>query len=301
MRSPLLLALLFLYTACDSAEHEVVLYTSQDQFYAEPILQEFTRETGIRVRTVFDTESAKTAGLANRLRHEAPHPRCEVFWSNEEMHTRLLARDGVVDESAIRTVGYRTRRLVLNTNLLSSAQLPSSLLELTNEYWRGKVALAYPLYGTTSSHFLALRQQWGAERWLQWCRALARNNTKVLDGNSVVVKLVGAGEAWIGLTDSDDIAAGLRSGLPVTAAPVTPEMLVIPNTIVPVAPLTDHGRRLMDFLSRPETAARLAALGALEGADPGAITNKIHRIDWRTAASEVNSVMETLREIFLRS
>ena len=110
-------------------------------------------------------------------------------------------------------VGYRSRRIVINTNRLSLAAAPHSLLELTNETWRGKVALAYPQFGTTATHFHALRQHWGDERWQAWCRALAANKPLLVDGNSVVVKMVGRGEAWIGLTDSDDIAAGQAGGL----------------------------------------------------------------------------------------
>src|SRR5436190_18522047 len=62
------LLLVFLLSACSRPKNEVVLYTSQDQFYAEPILKDFTAKTGIEVLPVFDTESAKTAGLAHRLR-----------------------------------------------------------------------------------------------------------------------------------------------------------------------------------------------------------------------------------------
>src|SRR5678815_972273 len=84
-------------TGCSRSEKPyVVLYTSQDQFYAEPILKEFTVRTGIEVRAVFDTESAKTAGLAHRIRAERAEPQCDVFWSNEELHTRLLGRDGFI-------------------------------------------------------------------------------------------------------------------------------------------------------------------------------------------------------------
>src|SRR6187455_1304760 len=87
----ILLSLLLL--GCGRNAEHVVLYTSQDQFYAEPILAQFTKDTGIEVRPVFDTESAKTAALAHRLRAEKSNPQCDVFWSNEEMHGRLLARD----------------------------------------------------------------------------------------------------------------------------------------------------------------------------------------------------------------
>src|SRR5688572_30930315 len=91
----LLAGVLLLLIGCAKRDY-VVLYTSQDQFYAEPILKEFTEKTGIEVRTVFDTESAKTAALAHRLRAEKNNPQCDVFWSNEEMHTRLLAQDTII-------------------------------------------------------------------------------------------------------------------------------------------------------------------------------------------------------------
>jgi iron(III) transport system substrate-binding protein len=304
VKSVLGLAIALLALAgCQSSERDtVVLYTSQDQFYAEPILREFTRETGIEVRAVFDTESAKTAGLANRLRHEKSNPHCDVFWNNEEMHTRLLVHEGVIQSNAVRTAGYRTRRLVVNTNLLPLAQAPAGLLALTNASWRGKIVLAYPLYGTTSSHFLALRQLWGEEVWRRWCEGLVANGAKVVDGNSVVVKLVGAGEAWIGLTDSDDIAAGQRAGLPVEQAPLNGELLAIPNTISRIATArTTEADRLIEFLTRPETIDRLVAIGALEGRDFSASRGATLSIRWENISAEMAAVLTALREIFLRS
>ena len=46
---------------------QVVAYCAQDEEYAEPILREFNRQTGIKVRAVYDNEAVKTVGLANRL------------------------------------------------------------------------------------------------------------------------------------------------------------------------------------------------------------------------------------------
>src|SRR5262245_48604861 len=45
----------------------VTVYAAQDQVFAEPLLKEFERETGIRVRAAYDSEAVKTVGLANRL------------------------------------------------------------------------------------------------------------------------------------------------------------------------------------------------------------------------------------------
>ena len=50
----------------------VVVYTSQDEVFAEPTSGEFQSRTGIRVRPVYDSESVKTVGLVNRLLANAP-------------------------------------------------------------------------------------------------------------------------------------------------------------------------------------------------------------------------------------
>src|SRR6185295_15351211 len=183
--------LLFSSVNCShgSGQRTVVVYAAQDQVYAEPILHEFEKETGIKVKTVFDSEAVKTVGLANRLLAERDHPQCDVFWGNEEMRTRQLAAQNTFRETNGWTAfGYRSRRVVINTNKLSLANAPKSLLELTNEAWRGKVALAFTQFGTTATHFHALRQVWGEERWLEWCRTFAANKPFIVDGNSVVVK-----------------------------------------------------------------------------------------------------------------
>jgi hypothetical protein len=49
------------------AEPQVIVCAAQDQVYAEPILREFEKETGIKVNAVYDSEAVKTVGLANRL------------------------------------------------------------------------------------------------------------------------------------------------------------------------------------------------------------------------------------------
>ena len=300
IRSLLAIVILVL-TGCAKRDY-VVLYTSQDQFYAEPILAEFTAATGIEVRPVFDTESAKTAALAHRLRAEKNNPQCDVFWSNEEMHTRFLVRDGIISSNDVQTVGFRTRQVAINTNLLTIADAPNSLLDLSAENFRGKVALAYPLFGTTSAHFMALRQHWGDARWRQWCESLVTNNAKVVDGNSVVVRLVGAGECALGLTDSDDIQAGLRQGFPIAALPAFTESFVIPNTIsiISGSPHSALARRLANYLADPATLQRLVDLGAIEGINPPD-SDKMLKIDWSSPLADLDDMNEILKKIFLRS
>ena len=61
----------------------VVVYTSEDQVFSEPILRDFEKETGIKVKAVFDTEESKSTGVMNRLIAEKNNPQADVFWANE--------------------------------------------------------------------------------------------------------------------------------------------------------------------------------------------------------------------------
>jgi iron(III) transport system substrate-binding protein len=281
----------------------VIAYCAQDQEYAEAIFRDFAKATGIWVRPVYDNEAVKTVGLANRLIAERPHPRGDVFWGNEEMRTRQMAAQKAFRETnGWAAFGYRSRRIVINTNHLSLAAAPRSLLELTNETWRGRVALAYPQFGTTATHFHALRQYWGDERWQAWCRALAANDPLLVDGNSVVVKAVGRGEAWIGLTDSDDIAAGQHEGLAIAPLPMTEETLLIPNTIGVVrgAPDPESAQRLFDYLQRRSVVEKLIASKALEGISASEVTMTTLKVNWNVLLADLKGTTATLNQIFLR-
>lgn len=294
------LLVILLLGGCGPSGDSVVLYTSQDQVYASEIIADFTRETGMTVLPLYDSESVKTTGLVNRLLAEKARPRCDVFWSNEEIMMRRLAAKNVVAEEEIQTFGYRSRQLVVNTNRVAMSEVPESLEALTNPVWRRRVALAYPLYGTTVTHFMALREAWGGERWEDWCRRLLANEPFVLDGNSTVVRMVGAGEAWLGLTDSDDVLVGQRNGLPVIGISIPAEFPVIANSVglIQGAPNPEAGRKLMQYLQRPETVAKLVLRGALQGEDPNQVAHQ--EVVWSAVVSEFDEAFEWLAEVFLR-
>ena len=301
----LLACVALLWTGCGkNGPSAVIVYTSQDEEFAEPIFREFERQTGIHVRPVYDSEAVKTVGLVNRLITEQSNPQCDVFWNNEEFRTRqLAARDVFRATNGWTHLGYRTRRLVINTNLLSAASAPRTFSDATNTLWRGKAALAYPLFGTTATHFLALRQFWGDERWQKWCRALAANKPFLVDGNSVVVKQVARGEASFGFTDSDDIAGAQREGSPVAPLPVTEETLFVPNTVGVIrdCPHPEAAQRLFEYLSDPKVSQKLVELRALEGAtlDPAVAATGL-KVDWDQLLRDLDTATEETKQIFLR-
>jgi len=94
-----LLAMLILSLGgCKGKEpaQEVVIYTSLDKVFSQPILEAFEKETGIKVLDVYDSEATKTTGLVNRLIAEKNNPRADVFWNSETGRTIVLKQKGVL-------------------------------------------------------------------------------------------------------------------------------------------------------------------------------------------------------------
>src|SRR3972149_2033180 len=88
-------ALLLSVKVC-SAGNEVVVYTSEDKIFSEPVLQAFGKKTGIKVRTIYDTEETKSTGLVNRLIAEKDNPQADVFWSGDPVRPALLEFKSII-------------------------------------------------------------------------------------------------------------------------------------------------------------------------------------------------------------
>ena len=118
----------------------------------------------------------------------------------------------------------------------------------------------------------------------------------------MVARLVAKGEAWIGLTDSDDAAMVQRQGAPIAVLPMNAETLLIPNTVGVIrnAPHPDAAQRLFSYLLRPEVARRLVQAGALEGVDPREVTVKTLQPDWDKVLAQFQETTRFLKTVFLR-
>lgn len=256
----------------------VVVYTALDEIYSRPILDAFEAQSGIPVQAVYDTEAAKTTGLVTRLINEATRPRCDVFWNNEVAQTILLKEKGVLAAyvpEAAGTIpapfkdpeGYwtgfaaRARVIIYNTDLVETP--PTSIYDFINPAYRGKCAVAMPLFGTTATHAAALYALWGEEQAHSFFELLKSNEVAFLSGNAEVRDRVARGDYAFGLTDTDDANGAVEDGLP--AQWLLPDQdklgtLLIPNAVslIENAPNPDGARQLIDFLLSPAVEQRLA-------------------------------------------
>lgn len=260
----------------------VVVYCALDRLYAQPILETFTRATGITVLPKWDTEATKTTGLVQSIRAERRNVRCDVFWNNELSQTIGLARDDLLTPYASpaaadlpawardpqhRWTGFaaRARVLIVNTNLVPADQRPTSYRDLLRPKWKGRIGIAKPLFGTTATHAAALYAALGKAKAEQFFAELKANGVVVCAGNADVKDRVAAGELAFGWTDTDDANLAVQAKQPVAVvfpdqAPKGFGTLLIPNavSIVRGGPNPETAQKLIDYLLSPEVEAALA-------------------------------------------
>lgn len=328
------IVLLVLAVGCSRPAQRVVLYCAQDREFAEAVLGDFTKATGLVVAPKYDTEATKSVGLAAELELDAKRPRCDVHWNNEILGTIRLQRAGVYEryespaaepypsacKPADRTwtaFAARARVLIVNTNLVPEAERPKTLAELTEPKWRGRVAIAKPLFGTTATQAAALFDVLGPEKAKAFYRGLKTNGVHVVAGNKHSAEAVARGECAVGLTDTDDAMSLLEIGKPV--AIVFPDRdglgtLFIPNTLAVVkgCPNPAGAKKLVDYLLSAEVEAKLAASASRQiplnpqvkvALPPGMetpATVKPMAVDWEKAADYWPESQRFLADEFAR-
>lgn len=264
----------------------VVVYTALDEMFSRPILAKFEEQTGIEVRPVYDTEASKTTGLVMRIINEADRPRADVFWNNEIAQTIVLKDKGLLEAYASPAAeaipahykdpehfwtGFaaRGRVIIYNTDLVAAP--PTSIMDYLDPKWKGKGAIAKPLFGTTATHAAALFTLWGEEKAQTFFKDLLANDVAVLAGNATVRDMVASGAYAWGLTDTDDANGAIEDGLPAKwHFPDQEEgglgTLVIPNTVALVknAHHSEAGKALIDYLLSPEVEKTLSELRGMQ-------------------------------------
>ena len=324
---------LLIAAGCSSpADDEVVVYAALDREFSQPILDAFQRDTGVTVLDKYDIESTKTVGLVSAIIQERNRPRCDLFWNNEILHTLRLQKMGLLEVYAspaavsfpenYRSADHdwfglaaRARVLIVNKELVAVDDFPTSIEDLADAKWHGKVGIAKPLAGTTATHAAVLFATWGDERATAFFRAV-KQNADVLSGNKQVAAAVGRGQLAFGITDTDDAIIEIDNGLPVEI--VFPDQqpdglgsLFIPNTLCLIkgSRNTKNARRLVDYLLAPDVEAALAGGRSAQfpinpnvAARSRALPDRELKwmdVDFAAAAEKWDSASLTLREIFM--
>src|SRR5438046_6487543 len=274
------LALIPILTSCrPTSSRTVVVYVSEDQVFSEPILKDFERETGITVKSVFDTEEAKSTGVMNRLVAEKDNPQAHMYWANEPVRADALKQRGVstpyespsaegigdqFKDPDYYWTGFSARARLLLVNAKSTIK-PASVMAYTEPSAKGRTALANPLFGTTTDYVAALFTMWGDERARTFMNEMKKNGVKTTTSNGESADFVAAGQVDFSLVDSDDAVNRKKQGKPVEIIYPDQEpsglgVLILPNAVVMIkgGPHPENGKRVIDYLLRQSNERKLA-------------------------------------------
>jgi iron(III) transport system substrate-binding protein len=309
-------------TGCPSKQQgNVVVYVSEDQVFSETILRDFERDTGIRVKPVFDTEEAKSTGVMNRLLAEKNNPQADVYWANEPIRAEVLRQENVAAAYQSPSAegipaqfkdpqGYwtgfsaRARVLLVSQSVTNKAK---SITAYTDPAFKGKAVIANPLFGTTTTEIAALFILWGDEKANAFLTDMKQNGVKIATSNGESADFVASGDSAFGLVDSDDAANRMKQGKPVEM--IYPDQaenevgcFIVPNAVVLIknGPHPEAAKKLIDYLLSAETERKLALSDAAQiplhqGVDTPPIVPKIET--FKTMKTDYAAVARKMREI----
>lgn len=192
---------------------QVTIYSGRSQDLMEPVLDAFECETGIELAVRYGSATE----LALLLAEEGDRSKADVFLSNSPGPIGFLAADGLlgkIDDDVLglvepqnratngEWVGFsgRKRVTVYNTEAITDADLPNSIFELTDEKWRGRVAIP-GTNGSFQDWFTVFRDQHGSDVATQWINDMVANDAKYYPNNRSIVEAAGRGEIDLGLVN----------------------------------------------------------------------------------------------------
>lgn len=208
-----LLALGLLGSSCSTDSERLTVYSGRTQDLISPLLQQFSEETGIKI----DVRYGDSADLALLIDTEGEQTDTDVFISQNpgavgflDAQQRLTQLDddelALVDEQFRSDTGDwvglsgRVRVLVYNTDLVDESELPESVLDLTGEEFRGRVAVA-PTNGSFQDFVTAMRVELGEDVAAEWLDGMAANDARPYSNNTAIVEAVTRGEIEMGLVN----------------------------------------------------------------------------------------------------
>ena len=189
----------------------LVVYSGRSESLVGPIIEQFGEATGIDVQVKYGS----TFEIAATLLEEGSNSPADVFFAQDPgglgaVSEMLASLPGdvvlKVPEWARSTDGSwvgisgRARVIVYSTELVSEDELPTSVKDLTDPKWKGKIGWP-PTNASFRTMVTAMRMMWGEDETRQWLLDMQANEPGIFPKNTPIVAAAGAGEVAVGLVN----------------------------------------------------------------------------------------------------
>jgi len=94
----------------------------------------------------------------------------------------------------------RAISILYNTELVKPGDVPKTLDDLLNPKWKGKISIPDPSSHTTTAQFFWNLQKFKGEKWLDYVKALAKQQPLLVESLAPVPTAIIKGEALVGIT-----------------------------------------------------------------------------------------------------
>ncbi len=191
----------------------LVVYSGRSKTLVEPLFQQFSTATGIAIEARY----AGSTDMANLLLEERDRTPADVFFSQDPGALGAVAEAGLLSPLPDSTLGLveraycspkgewvgvsgRARVISWSRERLKESDVPSSVFDLTNEQWRGRVGWA-PSNASFQLFITAMRHLHGDEKARQWLLDMKTNGARDYPSNRPVIQAIADGEVDLGLVN----------------------------------------------------------------------------------------------------
>ena len=193
---------------------DFTLYSGRNETLVGPLVERYAEET----ETTIDVRYGGTGELAATILEEGENTPASLFFAQDAGALGLLADDGLfqsLPEELLKRVDSRfqdpdgrwvgvtgrARVLAYNTNTVTAEDLPSTVRDLTDPVWAGRIGWA-PENASFQAFVTAFRLMDGDDAVREWLEAMTANETVNFgDSNSAIVQAIGNGEIDAGLVN----------------------------------------------------------------------------------------------------
>ena len=267
-------------TTTAAMEKELVIYSSRREALMMPTVEAFQKKTGVKV----SVKSGGSAELRELVAQEGTAIKADIYFTTDWVDAELLRRknllaphtspltEGVPAEfraadGAWTGVIARSRNIMVNTTLVKREEYPTSVFDLTDPKWKGRVAASSLRDGVPIwlASLILLKGEAETVRYIE--TMIKTNGMKVLSGGSDVANAVSQGEFAAGLVNHYYYVPKKREGAPVDL--IYPDQgagqigtLVIPLAVAATkyAPRPIVAKAFIDFVLTPEGAAPMMTM-----------------------------------------
>ncbi len=194
---------------------DLVIYSGRSEPLIQPVLDAFqAKYPNVNILL----KAGSNSELANALIEEQANPQADVFITTELLTVQSLTAQGLFEPYApagveLYPAGFvgegnmwtaltrRARVIIYNKDLVTDAEAPTSIFDLTDPKWKGQIASAGSTNGSMQAQIAAMRQLIGEEKTEAWLNGLLENEVTFFGGHTDVRKAVGAGEFKLGLVN----------------------------------------------------------------------------------------------------